>query len=254
MRIAAIDDIHGNLPALEAVLADIERIEPDLVVDDGDIASGLMPRQTLDLLMALGSRAQFIRGNADRELVAYFDGDGLSEALRENDARNVGAWAARQITPQQRDFLAGLPESLALNVNGMGQVLFCHGSPRSDEEIITVATPEDRVRDMLAGVAQRVVVCGHTHMQFERRIGGTWVLNAGSVGMPYDGLPGAYWLLLGPGMAFQRTLYDLETAAQQIRVSGFPGAEAFARDNVLHPPSGAEATKFFESLAAGRDA
>jgi len=205
MRIAAISDIHGNLPALEAVLADIERMESDLIVIGGEITSSPMPHQTLDLLMALGPRTQFILGNADRELVACFDGDVPPERRSNDDPRHVDAWAARQITSQQRDFLVDLPESIVVEVDGMGQVRFCHGSRRSDEEIITVATPEDRMRDMVTGIAQRVVVCGHTHMQFEHRIGETRVLSAGSAGMPYEGRPaptgsssGRAWPSSGP--------------------------------------------------------
>lgn len=249
MRVAVICDIHGNLPALQAVLADVERVLPDLIVVGGDIASGPMPRQTLDLLLARDRQVRYIRGNADRELVAYVDGSVREKGLRDLDACR-DAWAARQITRQQRDFLAGLPASIVLDIDGLGPVLFCHGSPRSDEEIITAATPEARMRDMLAGVEPRVIVCGHTHMQFERRIGEARVLNAGSVGMPYEGRPGAYWLLLGPDVSFRRTEYDLQDAASEILASGFPDAGAFVRENLLNPPSTAEATEFFETLSA----
>lgn len=248
MRVAAIYDIHGNLPALRAVVADIERAQPDLIVVGGDIASGPMPCQTLDLLLAFDHQVRYIRGNADRELVAYVDGS-VPEGLRENDAGYRDAWAARQITRQQRDFLAGLPASIVLDIEGLGPVLFCHGSPRSDEEIITVATPEARMRDILAGVEQRVIVCGHTHMQFERHIGEMRVLNAGSAGMPYEGRPGAYWLLLGPDVSFQRTEYEMEEAAREILASGFPDTGTFVRENLLDPPSATEATEFFEALA-----
>ncbi len=127
--------------------------------------------------------------------------------------------------------------------------MFCHGSPRSDEEMMLVTTPEARLREMVTGIRQNVVVCGHTHMQFDRRVDGTRVVNAGSVGMPY-GEPGAYWLLLGPEVILRRTLYDLEHAAASIRATNYPLAQDFADNNVINPPSEAEALTVFEQIAA----
>lgn len=249
MRIAAIYDVHGNLPALQAVLADIDRQSLDAILVGGDLASGPMPRETLDLLMQLGERARFIRGNSDREVVAQYDGRQPATGDGENSFAPVLAWTAERISRKQRDFLASLPELAVLEVDGLGDVLFCHGSPRSDEEIITSATSESRLQVMLAGVRQNVVVCGHTHMQFERHIEGKRVVNAGSVGMPYEGRPGAYWLRLGPDISFQRTAYDVEKAADQIRASGFPGAHEFAQENILKSPPASEATAIFERMA-----
>lgn len=250
MKVAALYDIHGNLPALEAVLTEIEREHPDLIIIGGDIVSGPFPRATLERLLALGNLARIIRGNADREVVTVFDGSPLdsnvSKAIQE-----VTTWTARQLEPSHRDFLASLPEQVTLHVDGLGDVLFCHGSPRSDEEILTKATPEARVRDILEGIQQNVIVCGHTHMQFNRRFHKQRVVNAGSVGMPY-GAPGAYWLLLGPQIKLRCTSYDLERAATRIRASGYPDARDFADNNVLHPPSEAEAVEVFERIAAGR--
>ena len=252
MRIAAIYDVHGNLPALEATLAEVDALGPDLILVGGDVAGGPMPRATLDRLIALADRAQFIRGNGDREVVAFYDGH-PSTGQDENPFAAVSAWAATQITRAQRDFLASFAETAVLDVEGLGQVLFCHGSPRSDQEMITSATPEHRLKAMLRGVPQMTVVCGHTHMQFERGLNGKRVINAGSVGMPYEGRPGAYWLWLGPDARFQRTAYDVEGAAEQIRRSGMPGAEEFAEENILRPPSTDEITAIFEQMA-NRDA
>jgi putative phosphoesterase len=248
MRIAAIYDIHGNLPALEATLAEISALQPDLIVVGGDVAGGPMPRATLDRLMALGDRAGFVRGNGDRNMVAFFDGHAGKEQ-EANPSAAIGTWAATQITPSQRNFLASFAESVVLEVDDLGMVLFCHGSPRSDEELITAATPESRVQLMLQGVAQDVVVFGHTHMQFDRVVGGTRIVNAGSLGMPYEGQPGAYWLWLGPEVRFHRTTYDVEQAAESIRRSGMPGADEFASENILHPPTAREATAIFEEMA-----
>jgi len=160
-------------------------------------------------------------------------------------------WTAKQLERSQRDFLAQLPEQASFSVDGLGEVLFCHGSPRSDEEMITAATPEERLREMLAGVRQRIVVCGHTHMQFDRTFDGRRIVNAGSVGMPY-GDAGAYWLLLETEIMMRRTLYDLEDAAARIRASGYPQAQDFAENNVLKPETEAEAIAVFERMAQQR--
>ena len=248
IRIAAIYDIHGNLPALDAVLGDIERENPDLIIIGGDVASGPLPRETLERLMGLGDRARFIRGNADRELVACFDGAAVNPDLPDA-AQATARWVAGQLERRHRDFLADLRERAVIAVDGLGDILFCHGSPRSDEEILTEASSDIRVGKALTGVVQRVVVCGHTHMQFDRCVGGVRVVNAGSVGMPY-GEPGAYWLLLGPGVEMRRTSYDLVAAAAVIRASGYPLADDFADHNLLAPPTAAEAITVFEGLAS----
>jgi putative phosphoesterase len=248
MKVAAIYDIHGNLPALEAVLAEIDQAAPDLIVVGGDVASGPIPKATLERLMTLGERARFIRGNADRELVARFDGVSLTQDTSET-FQAMTVWAAQQLDRKHRDFLASFAAQAVLAVDGLGEVLFCHGSPRSDEEILTAATPDQRLQAALTGVEQDVVVCGHTHMQFDRHFGKVRIVNAGSVGMPY-GEPGAYWALLGPQVTLRRTLYDLERAAHLIRASGYPQALEFAEHNVLQPPTAAEAIEVFERMAA----
>jgi putative phosphoesterase len=250
MKIAALYDIHGNLPALEAVLKEIDQTHPDLILVGGDIVSGPMPRATLEQLLSLGNKVRFIRGNADREVVAAFDGLPLDPNLPE-EVREVTVWTAKQLERSHRDFLAGLPEQLVIGVDSLLDVLFCHATPRSDEEIITRETPVARLSEILAGVKQNIVVCGHTHMQFDRAINGVRIVNAGSVGMPY-GEAGAYWLLLGPEVVLRRTLYDLEQAAERIRASNYPLAQDFADNNVLKPPTEAEAIEVFERVAAQR--
>ena len=249
MRIAALYDIHGNLPALNAVLEELEQVRPDVVVIGGDMVSGPMPQQTLERLGQLGNRVCSLRGNADREVVAAFDG--LPFVLRmPEEVRGVTLWTAQQLERPQRDFLAQLPEQITLHVEGLGDVLFCHATPRSDEEIFTPITPQERLNTIFTGIEQQLVVCGHTHMQFERRVGSVRIVNAGSIGMPYADRPGAYWLLVGPeGSEFRRTEYDVETAAQQVRESGYPQAQDFAGENVLKVPSAAEATEIFERMA-----
>lgn len=250
MKIVALYDIHGNLPALDAVLKEVEQEDPDLILVGGDIVPGPMPQATLERLLALGDKVHSIRGNCEREVVAAFDGLPLGPSMSE-EVRERMLWTAKQLERGHRDFLAQLPEQASISVDGLGDVLFCHGSPRSDEEMMTAATPEARLRDMLVGVRQSVVVCGHTHMQFDRNVDGVRIVNAGSVGMPY-GDAGAYWLLLGPGIMLRRTLYDLEEAAARIRVCGYPQAQDFADNNVLKPSPEAEAIVVFERMAAQR--
>ena len=243
-RIAALYDVHGNLPALEAALAAADDAGADHIVFGGDLVLGPMPRETLEHMLRLVHRATFIKGNCDRLVVAAFDGH-LSTRL----PREVGQaieWCAAQLDRSQRDFLATLPATATLRVEGVGDVLFCHATPRSDDEIVTAITDAERVAPMLAGVAQEVVVCGHTHMQYDRRIGDVRLINAGSVGMPY-GDPGAHWLLFDGGVRFVRTGYAREPAASRIAATKYPGSAEFAARHVLDPPSEAEGLRLFAS-------
>ncbi len=242
-QVAALYDIHGNLPALEAALSAVDAAGVEGIVVGGDVVLGPMPRETLERLLALGPRARFIRGNCDRLVVDAFDGRPLTRwppIIREPIA-----WTAQQLDRRHRDFLASLPETLVVDVPGLGAVLFCHATPRSDEELITALTPAERLRPMLEGVTQPVVVCGHTHMQFDRSVDGVRLINAGSVGMPY-GRPGAYWLLLGPDIRMMRTEYDLERTAELVQKTSYPQAAEFASRHVLHPATEQEALSLFE--------
>jgi putative phosphoesterase len=248
MKIAAIYDIHGNLPALEAVLSEIDREGVDVIVVGGDIVPGPMSRDVLEVLQGLGDRVSWIRGNCERDVVEAFDGGSFSH-IKSKEVRASTIWTAEQMESRHRDFMAGLPEKISFHVEGIGEVLFCHGSPRSDMEILTVATPEERLREALAGVKEHVVVCGHTHMQFDRVCEGKRVVNAGSVGMPY-GDPGAYWLLLGPQVNLRKTNYDLAAAAERVRKTSYPLAQDFADNTILKPESGQEAIVYFEKMAA----
>jgi predicted phosphodiesterase len=145
-------------------------------------------------------------------------------------------WVAEQLHPEHRRVMTRWPATIQLQIEGLGDVLFCHATPRNDTEIFTQETPEERLLRVFDRVSARVVVCGHTHMQFDRTIGGVRVLNAGSVGMPF-GEPGAYWLLLGPDARLRRTDYDLTLAAERIRATPYPQASEFAARNILQPPS-----------------
>ena len=237
-RVAALYDIHGNLPALEAALSAVRPAGGETIVVGGDVVLGPMPRETLDRLRDLRPAARFVRGNCDRLVVDAFDGRELSRLPA--PVRDGAEWAARQLDRDHRDLLASFPETLTLRVDGLGDVLFCHATPRSDEEVFTALSPADRVRPMLEGVTQRVVVCGHTHMQFDRTVDGIRVVNAGSIGMPFAA-PGAYWLLLGPDVQPMRTEYDTERLAAMVHATSYPQAEQF-----LHPFSEEQALSLFE--------
>jgi predicted phosphodiesterase len=234
MVVAAVYDIHGNLPALEAVLEDIRLAKVDRILVGGDVLPGPMPRETIECLLNLDLPAQFIHGNGDREVLARMRGietGGVPEKFR-----GVIDWTAQQLQPEHERLLASWPSTLQLDIEGLGTVLFCHATPHNDTEIFSRNTPEGRLLPVFAGVQADVVVCGHTHMQFDRMVGATRVLNAGSVGMPF-GQPGADWLLLGPSVEFRHTFYDLARAAERIRQTGYPQAEDFVQHNILQPPS-----------------
>ncbi len=234
MRVAAIYDIHGNLPALEAVLQEIRQANVDHVVVGGDVFPGPMPRETLACLLNFEIPVQFIHGNGEREVLAQMRG--LETGTVPERFRGIMSWTAQQLDPDDERLLAGWPTTLHVEIRGLGEVLFCHATPRNDTEIFTKLTPEGRLLPVFDGLKVPLVICGHTHIQFDRKIGRIRVVNAGSVGMPF-GEPGAYWLLLGPEVQLRRTPYDLSKAAERIRDTSYPHAHDFAANNVLRPPS-----------------
>jgi|SRR5215217_861445 len=235
MTVAALYDIHGNAPALRAVLGDLQREGVDRIVVGGDVVPGPLPVETIELLQSLSGRAVFVRGNTDRWVVEAFDALARDPDAPSAQARPAAAWTAAAMTREQRDFVASFDDHAVLDVDGLGPTLFCHGSPRSDEEIFTRLTPERRWRPMVEGVEQRVVVCGHTHAQFDRALGDWRVVNAGSVGMPFEERPAAYWVLLGPGVELRRTDYDIPAAEAELRTGGWPGVDEFLRRSLLEP-------------------
>jgi putative phosphoesterase len=246
-RVAVLCDIHGNLPALRAVLDDVASEEVETLVIGGDAVAGPLPVETIELLMSLGTRALFVRGNADREIVDAYDSSEPRAAAE--PAELMAAFAAARISPSQRDFLDRFEATVAVDVDGLGEVLFCHGSPRSDTEIITTATTAERLRGILAGVEQEVVVGGHTHRQFDRRVDGWRVINAGSVGLPYEGRAGAYWALLGPDVELRRSEYDLDAAIEELRAGGYPDLGELLEESLLSPADPDEVAEFFEGQA-----
>lgn len=234
MRVAALYDIHGNLPALEAVLDDVRRAHVDHIVIGGDVLPGPMPRECLDAVRTLDRPATFIRGNGDRETVAARHG-AMSSMIPEN-FREAMHWNAAQLTEEDERAIGAWPLTERVRISGLGDVLFCHATPRNDIEIFTEATREEKLEPIFDPLAVDLVVCGHTHMQFDRRVGRTRVVNAGSVGMPFEE-PGAYWLLLGPSVELQRTSYDAQSAADRVRKTAYPQAQQFAGGNIIAPPA-----------------
>ena len=235
MKVAALYDIHGNLPALDAVLAEVPGDAE--IVFGGDVFAGPMPAETLTRARELGSRAHFLVGNADRE-----------EAPAEEPGLARYHWVQAHLSPNDRSWIDSWPQTLTLDVDGLGSTLFCHGSPRSDVEAITAVTSKDRLSELLKDVNERMVVCGHTHHQFDRRLDDVRIVNAGSVGLAYEGRRGAYWALLGPDVELRRTAYDADAAAAVVRATTYPDPEEKI-EHWLAPPSAEEAAEVFEQQA-----
>jgi len=215
------------------VLVEVERARPDLIVSGGDLTWGPLPAETFAL--ASGLNARFVRGNADRVVL-------------ENDSATERAqWMQAHHSPEMREFFAGFDEHVVVEVDGLGPVRFCHGSPRSDEELVTPETPEARVREFTEDVEERVIVTAHVHIQFDREAAGIRSVNPGSVGLPYEGRPGAYWALLGPDVELRRTEYDVDDAAARYRATDFPGVEELI-ELMLTPPEPREVIDHAEQV------
>ncbi len=218
MRVAALYDVHGVPAALEAVLADVEREGVDAVVFGGDLFLGSQPAETAALVRTVD--ASFVRGNCDRE---------------------PDDWTRSKLDDETLAWAQSWP--LTLDLDG---VLYCHASPQDDlRPILTDASPPERFEEVLDGVDNRFVVAGHTHMQFKRD---RWV-NAGAVGWPYEDDVAAFWALVSDDVELRRTPIDVERVASEMLSSGWPDAESFVAENIRTPPSRAEATAHFESLA-----
>jgi len=229
-RVAALADVHGNAPALEAVLADVGRAAPDLVVFCGDLTWGSLPRETLALVRALEIPARFVRGNADRAVLELSAGPMDEPHPREH-------WMLQQHADVDLALLSTFEPTVTVDVDGLGATCFSHGSPRSDEECVTELTPGERVHEFMARRHERVVVTGHVHLQYEREVDGIRLVGPGSVGLPYHGAPGtAYWALLGPGVDLRQTSYDVEQTVSRMRETGDPTVERIV-ELMLRPPS-----------------
>jgi putative phosphoesterase len=246
LRVAALYDIHGNLPALEAVLEEIQRAQVDRVVVGGDVLPGPMFRETIARLLEVDLPVDFIQGNCEVAVLEERAG-AHSEPLPEQ-AREIIRWTAQELSAEHAHILAGWPKTLRIEIPAVGHVLFCHGTPRHENEHFTRLTTESRLLPLFEPLGVQLVVCGHTHMQFDRMVGRTRVVNAGSVGMPF-GEPGADWLLVGPEVELRHTSYELTKAAETIRRTDYPEAEEYATRYVLQPPS---ETQMLEAFSRGQ--
>jgi predicted phosphodiesterase len=235
VRVAVLSDVHGNLPALEAVLAEVAAEEVDAVVSGGDVVGGPFSAEVLDRLVSLPA-IRFVRGNGERTMLEGTDEFGVDwdherQRLGDDRVATIASW----------------PLTTELELDGLGRTLFCHAVPSADEPIFTRITPDADVVALLGDVDADLLLCGHTHVQFDRRLPtGLRVVNAGSVGMPYEGRQGAFWALLDRDVELRRTHYDVEAAARAIRgVGGAPNEQQAG--HLLAPPDPDEVSAFFES-------
>lgn len=228
-RVAVISDVHANVPALTAVLAEIKAAGVDLVVSCGDLTWGAEPDRTVELMAGLGARARFVRGNADRAVVELHTGSREAKRPRE-------AWLMPRHSAASVEFVRGFATGLALRVDGLGAVRFCHGSPRADTELVTPGTAPRRFAELSADVPERIIVGGHTHLQFDHTVDGLRFVNPGSVGLPHhEGAPGtAYWAILGPDVELRQTSYDVAEAIEVGHRLGDPAAEVI--EGLLRTP------------------
>lgn len=233
MRVAAIYDVHGNLPALEAVLAELEREGgADEIVVGGDVLWGPMQSECIDLLLDV--RAVFVAGNCERDVL--------------HPGSDVDRWCNARLSERERALVASWPLKLDREIDGLGSVVFCHATPHDNETILTRITPDDDVVAALADTDAAIVVCGHTHVQFDRQVRlGPRLVNVGSVGLPYEGAAGAYWAFVGPEIDLRQSVYDVERALADLRATTFPRFdEIFARP-LAGQVTADEATTEFES-------
>ncbi len=237
MDVLALYDIHGNVDALDAGLA--EARDPDGVLVGGDAVPGPFAQATLARLEGLPVR--WIRGNGEREVAEAVD----APAPAEDDlAARTAAITAAELGEARARELGRLP--LTVELDG---VLYCHASPRRDDEMLTRLSPDDRYADALGGVDAAVVVAGHTHQQDDRVIGGVRFVNAGSVGLPYEGDGTARWLWVADGVPQLRsTAYDAAAAGLRMLAAGWPD-ERSVNAALVEPVEAIVVTRIFEDLA-----
>src|SRR5260221_4956985 len=177
-RVAVLSDVHANVPALTAVLAEPDVASADLVVFNGDLTWGVDPDETVEIVRSLGVRAVCVRGNGWRLVRDIATGARIAQGEGEE-------WVPARHDATSLAFVGSFPFSVVVDVWGLGAVRFCHGSPRSDNELVTPSTPVDRFLELTSGIAEDVLVTGHTHVQFDRDVACRRSVNPGSVGLPY---------------------------------------------------------------------
>jgi predicted phosphodiesterase len=240
-RLAVLGDVHGNAVAFAAVLEEIANDRPDVLVVNGDLSWGPEPEATLAMADGL-TEALFIRGNAESALLRLSD-EPKSEPS-ETEMWMLGQHSARRI-----EQIRGWAGAVTVEVDGIGRIFACHGSPRGDQELVTPGTPDSRMRALLEGADADVLVTAHVHLQFERQVLGITSMNAGSVGLQYGGTPAACWADIGPEIRLRRTLYDVDEAERRVRSSGIPAADRIVQ-TIREPPSAEEVIEHAERLVA----
>jgi putative phosphoesterase len=231
VKVAALADIHGNVQALDAVLADPHCASADEIVVLGDVVAGTFPVECLERLDALGDQVRILRGNADRLVL--------------EDEGEESRWVRDRLGRKRLAAVAAWPTSFVIEVEGLGAVHCCYATPHGDEDILTAITPEAEAAFSFEGTTEPVVLGGHTHIQFERRIRDWRFVNVGSIGRPREVRPAAYWALLGPDIELVSTDYDVSAAAEAVLASGQPSAEQIV-DVLLQPPNPEEAAVVLE--------
>ena len=247
MKIATLYDIHGNLPALEAVLAEIKQEDVDAIVVGGDALAGPLPAETLDLLQTIKTAVHYIHGNHESEMLRYLAGQppaGLS-ARADESTPDIAA----KLSAAQQKFIRGWAATVQLESPTLGKILFCHATPHNNTHVFATPTPIDKIELIFDGVSADVVVCGHTHMQFDLAVNGLRVVNSGSIGMPF-GEPGAHWLLIDNDIQFRVTEFDRQAAAERIRQPGALNGEAFVQGNIFGTPKAEDVLKLLQQLEA----
>lgn len=237
MRLAVLSDIHGNLLALETVLADIQaRGRPDAYWILGDLAAFCpWPADTLARLRGLPV-ADFLRGNTDRYLVtgrrpaapveSRQDWERMPETLRLRDA--TFRWAVERLSYKNFEFLRDLPTQLRKNVPEYGEILAVHATPEDDETNLYPETPQDQLRSCVSQVDARLMLYGHTHRAMDRPVDGVRLVNSGSVGIPLDGDPRPAYAFLdfedaSCKVTLHRVEYDRERVLDEMERVDHPG-------------------------------
>ncbi|HZJ08378.1 MAG TPA: metallophosphoesterase family protein [Trueperaceae bacterium] len=238
--IALIADVHGNLPALEAVLADMLRFDVDEVLSLGDLAN-LGPRPSASLKRIQALEPLTIMGNTDAYLL---EPRTAADVTAPNDATqmflDIERWSAERLDDVDREFVRSFAPNLSLERDGL-QVVAYHGSPRSYDDPLRPLTPDETLDDWFAGYPARLYLGGHTHEQFVRRYRDAIVANPGSVGMSFvkafsaddsRNLPVAEYALLQviggePNLYLRRVPYDINAYRNAVMESGMPHADAW---------------------------
>jgi predicted phosphodiesterase len=241
MRVLALYDIHGNPDALDAVLADPRAAGHDLVVVGGDAVPGPFAAAVLDRLEALAAPVRHVRGNGEREVGEAL---GAGEPAADDLVMRTAALSAAEIGPERARSLAAAP--LVVVVDG---VLYCHASPRRDDEMLTRRSAPERFAQALAGVGEPLVVAGHTHQQDDRTVGAVRFVNAGSVGLPYEGDGAARWLWVEDGRpGLRSTPYDAAAAGERMLRAGWPDSRSVGAA-LIEPVEADVITRLFEEIA-----